>query len=111
MVVVGGGGLKQEKKTMVAVVESPVVAAVLLLFLFCKDISWKLDGSCCAAPPSLQRYQPLSFLFFFFCSSCFPSLFGFVSSFYVTTLLLSSSPFLFLFFLFFDRASLISFDV
>jgi len=38
----------------------------LLLLLLCKDISWKPGGSCCAAPPSLQRYQPLCFLFCFF---------------------------------------------
>jgi len=48
----------------------------LLLLLLCKDISWKPGGSCCAAPPSsLQRYQPLCFLFCFFFSLLYSVLF------------------------------------
>ena len=45
-----------------------MAAVVLLLFLLCKDISWKPGDSCGATLSSLQRYQPLCFLFcrFFF---------------------------------------------
>ena len=58
-----------------------MAATVLLLLLLCKDINWKPGGSCGAVPPSsLQRYQPLCFLFYFLFFFCFPSLFGFVSS-------------------------------